>query len=366
MIEDESGGEESRRNGKGIALSKKMTAMLDFAESLRQTYADELRSKDIKKLIELSLTDLSKTKWQAVDTHLELRLQSLFYEENIEKERTFNIHENIFGGPQADFQIFAKKIGIDVEKMLNKLFNVMLIEITAFMKIQSDLKQKRFYPFEDFIKDYKDSYSQGYDREYYLSKEMIKIFNIGDEIIFKNIGDLGVRVKVIKGSGELDLCDIGFGYTRLLPLLYLLATRKEELERYMIDIYFILEEPENNLHPSLQSKLADLFSLIIRSEIRSEIKNYEKKEKGRVGLIVETHSEYLIRKLQYLTAKGELKTDDTVIHYFYPPDQIPIGEKQVKKINIRKDGMLTDDFGEGFFDETARWSFELLKLQNLN
>ena len=71
----------------------------------------------------------------------------------------------------------------------------------------------------------------------------------------------------------------------------------------------------------------------------------------------------MIRKLQYLTAKGEVKPEDVIIYYFNDPDNIPAGEKHVKKINILEDGSLSDDFGPGFYDEAANWELELLKLK---
>jgi len=80
--------------------------------------------------------------------------------------------------------------------------------------------------------------------------------------------------------------------------------------------------------------------------------------------IVETHSEYLIRKLQYLVVKGEEKPENIVIYYFDDPDEEKRqGRPQVKKITIQDDGNLSDDFGPGFFDEVARWELELLKLK---
>jgi len=38
----------------------------------------------------------------------------------------------------------------------------------------------------------------------------------------------------------------------------------------------------------------------------------------------------------------------------------------VKKIEILKDGSLSDDFGTGFFDEALNLEFELLKIKNKN
>jgi predicted ATP-dependent endonuclease of OLD family len=112
----------------------------------------------------------------------------------------------------------------------------------------------------------------------------------------------------------------------------------------------LLEEPEANLHPAFQSKLADLFAEVAI--------DYGQQ------LIVETHSEYMVRKFQYLVAKGKMKKEDVVIYYFHDPNNVPKGEKQVKRIDILEDGSLSDDFGTGFFDEAANWELELLRLKN--
>ena len=110
----------------------------------------------------------------------------------------------------------------------------------------------------------------------------------------------------------------------------------------------ILEEPEANLHPSLQSKLADLLMYI--------------QEREGVKFTIDTHSEYFIRKLQYLTAKKDLKTEDSVIYYFNDDKYVTNTEPKVKEIFINEDGGLTDSFGPGFFDEATKLQFDLIKL----
>jgi predicted ATPase len=109
----------------------------------------------------------------------------------------------------------------------------------------------------------------------------------------------------------------------------------------------IIEEPETNLHPALQSKLTDML--------------VECYEKYNIQFIIETHSEYLIRKLQYLIAKKDFKADDAVIYNFrkVPEDN----EEIVKRIDINEDGELSSDFYPGFFDEALNWELELLKLK---
>ena len=115
-----------------------------------------------------------------------------------------------------------------------------------------------------------------------------------------------------------------------------------------------IEEPEGFLHPLFQSILSDMFM--------------ESNELYNINFILETHSEYLIRKLQYLVANPEhsAKAEDISIYYMYHPDKIPEGQTQVVDLEIRPDGLLKKDFGEGFFDEASSWTFELLKLQSLN
>jgi len=80
-------------------------------------------------------------------------------------------------------------------------------------------------------------------------------------------------------------------------------------------------------------------------------------------LIIETHSEYLIRKLQYFTAKGDLDIDKTIIYYFNPINDLKKDEEHVKCIKINKDGSLTDDFGTGFFDEADNIALELFLIK---
>jgi len=112
-----------------------------------------------------------------------------------------------------------------------------------------------------------------------------------------------------------------------------------------------LEEPESNLHPDWQSKLV---SLIV----------YINKEFG-TSFVIETHSEYMIRKLQYLTASKDSKLgkDDSVIYYLNTPNAIlENGDKKVKKINIDEMGNLSADFGKGFYDEAINLKFDLLRL----
>lgn len=161
---------------------------------------------------------------------------------------------------------------------------------------------------------------------------------------------------------ERVLADLGYGFTQIAALILLFGLNENKIA--------ILEEPESNLHPKLQSLIADLLTEQVYSTDDYYYFNDEKQIHDTYQVnkspqfIVETHSEYMIRKFQYLVAKGEMKKEDIVIYYFHDPNNVPTGEPQVKKIEILEDGSLSGDFGTGFFDEATNWKFELMRLKN--
>ncbi len=165
----------------------------------------------------------------------------------------------------------------------------------------------------------------------------------------------GMMVEVIPGAGyrflfnrdgkSLDLTNLGSGASQILPILIQILLAKRETT-------IILEEPETNLHPNFQSKLADLIVESIGSPFGHQF-------------VIETHSEYLVRRLQYLVAKGEAKSDDLQIYYFNNPELAKEkGISQVMEINIFENGGLSQNFGEGFFDEASKLRFDLLEMNN--
>lgn len=186
--------------------------------------------------------------------------------------------------------------------------------------------------------------------------DSLKLFNIGDQLSIERHQGVASEIFIHRGTKKKLLADMGFGYTQLLPVILKVAIIAKENEWYKsyinIETYkptvLLLEEPESNLHPSYQSKLADL---IIDAACKFNIQ-----------FIIETHSEYLIRKLQFLVAKKEIKPQDISLYYFHEPNSIPDGEQQVKKIEIQKNGNLSDDFGSGFFDEADNLAMQLFIL----
>ena len=85
-------------------------------------------------------------------------------------------------------------------------------------------------------------------------------------------------------------------------------------------------------------------------------------QKYNIHFIIETHSEYLIRKLQVLVADKEnaLTANDVSLNYV---EKGKDGVSTNRKIEILDDGRLHGAFGTGFFDEADNRAMDLLHLK---
>jgi hypothetical protein len=177
----------------------------------------------------------------------------------------------------------------------------------------------------------------------FLVKHLKTLGIAEDFIIESSEGGAVLQPFFIVKNEKRSIADTGYGYMKVLLLLLDIVNADRNST-------IIVEEPEANLHPDFQSKLADIF--IDAHKIFGH------------HFIIETHSEYLIRKLQYLTAKGDFNKDDSVIYYLNHPKSKNC--KQVNTVKIRLDGRLDGDFGHGFFDEASNLITDLFRLSEDN
>ena len=157
-----------------------------------------------------------------------------------------------------------------------------------------------------------------------------------------------------ENEGRRLLADEGYGLTQLISLFIQIDIVIKENEMYSnrfqritkIHRFVAIEEPEIHLHPKYQSLLADMF--------------VEAYQKYNIHFIIETHSEYLIRKLQVLVADKEnkLTPNDVSLNYV---DKDENGISTNRKIEIREDGCLSAPFGTGFFDESKNLVMKMMK-----
>jgi hypothetical protein len=184
----------------------------------------------------------------------------------------------------------------------------------------------------------------------------VRKFRIGDEIFFNTHG-VHTEIQIKKNGKYFNLSDEGLGVSKLTPIIINIiniAHKCSDPGALQMGATLLLEEPEGGLHPALQSQLAEFF--------------YDAYKKFNIQFIIETHSEYLIRKLQFLIGsnKSQLNIDDVVIYYFYEPSNPLVlnnNVKQVEKIEIDELGRLTKEFGTGFFDESDKIALDIFLLQ---
>lgn len=187
-------------------------------------------------------------------------------------------------------------------------------------------------------------------------------FKIGKEIRVNRNDEFGFSRLILKQNDESEtsLVDLGFGISQVLPLLIRIVTlafknRPKDEEAEFTSSTIIIEEPEGNLHPALQSKLAELF--------------IDASNRFNIQFILETHSEYLIYKLQSYISNKIIKHTDVKIYYLNHPAAVKAdtNKKYINPVEIQANGSINlAHFGTGFFDEQTKLKLTLLNIQRDN
>jgi len=144
-----------------------------------------------------------------------------------------------------------------------------------------------------------------------------------------------VLVRAWGGGPEVNLVDVGFGISQVLPVIVqcFYATRGSLV---------ILEQPEIHLHPSAQSGLADLLTEAIHAR--------EDGEDRGVQLLVESHSEHLLERLQRRIAEGKLSKDDVAVYFCEQEGaaskMTPLELDRFGNISNWPDGFFGDEMGD--------------------
>lgn len=137
------------------------------------------------------------------------------------------------------------------------------------------------------------------------------------------IKDIIHQILVKQNSLDLDITDVGFGVSQVLPVIIQGFLSKEKS-------ITLIEQPEIHLHPKMQADLADLF---IDIAIK---KNSKKNEITNKYLIIETHSEYLLKRLRRRISENKISPDSVAIYYIEPQEETK--SATIKKIDISSKG----------------------------
>ncbi len=268
----------------------------------------------------------------------------------------------------VEYPINFTSLGFSIKYLLKRILNPYLCGKLGYVDA-STVDVKRLYPlnlsdsFGNLWKNYNDmktyhKFSVNNEKGTFLRK-WLKAFEICDDVIVENLEGM-LRIKLISKDnpeGRL-LADYGYGVTQLIALLLNIEIAinncEDTIESFLdeplddgrlsiIPYRLILEEPEVHLHPCLQSQLADLFLDAYRHGVE---------------FVVETHSEYLVRRTQVLVASRFCKNARYIPSfrvYYFPENGKPYD------MGFQKNGYFKESFGPGFLDEAGKWTRELMR-----
>ncbi|WP_421994528.1 DUF3696 domain-containing protein [Roseococcus sp.] len=180
--------------------------------------------------------------------------------------------------PKRDY-LWARSRPYDVGQRGEKTIDAILAATEA--NVQLNLKPKtRLRPFQAMVAHW--------------LKQLGLIHSFKVEEIAEGSNRWQAKVTTREGGSEVLLTDVGFGVSQVLPVVTLLLFVPEGST-------VILEQPEIHLHPLAQAALADV---IIHAAIHR-----------RVQVILESHSEHLLLRLQRRVAEEALNAGDVRLYF---------------------------------------------------
>ena len=212
--------------------------------------------------------------------------------------------------------------------------------------------QQRIYQTSKTNHHLEDALSVLLNMQYKDNKEQLQfinhwIYQFGitekskDKLIVEAIEGDYVRGFIEQQVGEktkrINIADLGLGIAQLIPIIIYTA---DAIDSHKL---ICIEEPGTHLHPNLQSKLVEF----IQDGIDKKI-----------NFLLETHSEYFIRKLQYQVVHDDKFTSENLIIRYFASSK-----EEDLKVSIREDGELLNfetnevitSLGDGFLDEATKW-----------
>ena len=156
------------------------------------------------------------------------------------------------------------------------------------------------------------------------------------------IGDLDdnnyeIRIQKTPNSAEVTLADVGYGVGDLFPLLVHCCYVPEGST-------LILEQPGIHLHPMAQAQLADLFLEVIAER--------------NLQILVESHSEHLLTRLQRRIAEKQIDQDDVALYFCRNTD----GVSTIEGLEVTESGDIKN-WPENFFGDVMGDMFAMTDKQ---
>ena len=161
---------------------------------------------------------------------------------------------------------------------------------------------------------------------------MIQEFKV--ELIAKGSSLYRVHVKKSPKAPDVLITDVGFGVSQSLPVVALCYYVPEGST-------ILLEQPEIHLHPSVQAGLADVLIDAVKTR--------------GVQIVLESHSEHLLLRLQRRIAEQQGLSEKNVALYFCDSRA---GESRIRRLQMDMYGDIVnwpdEFFGDAFGEVAAK------------
>jgi predicted ATPase len=164
----------------------------------------------------------------------------------------------------------------------------------------------------------------------------------GLQVDVSTLQDVIHKLKIHQYSLDLDITDVGFGISQILPVI---------VQGFLSfdNSLTMIEQPEIHLHPKMQADLADLFiDVVTGTTPQNHIFFGKKQPLSKKYLLIETHSEYLLHRLRRRMSEGKISAQDVAIYFIAPPKD-KNGSSEIQEKEISEDGAFEwpQDFYEG-------------------
>jgi predicted ATPase len=148
-----------------------------------------------------------------------------------------------------------------------------------------------------------------------------------------------VLIKTDSGGTEVNITDVGVGVSQVLPALVQAFYCPPNSTVWM-------EQPEIHLHPQVQAQLADVLISAVQASEKGKLRNTQ--------LIVESHSEHFLNRLQRRIAEEKINPTDVAIYFARRVGR----ETTLELLKLNEYGDIEnwpeDFFGDEMADLTAR------------
>ncbi len=200
------------------------------------------------------------------------------------------------------------------------------------------------YPgtFENYVASIIYQWQETTDSRLKMLADALYILGLTGQISTKKISDAHIEIKVgllpRRGTSEMDMVDIadvGFGVSQVLPVLVALIVAKPGQLVY-------LDEPELHLHPRAQVALAQVLASAAKRGVR---------------VVAETHSSLLLLAVQTLVAEGSLSPELVKLHWFTRDDN---GATRIDTADLDETGAY-GDWPEDFDDVDLKTQSRYIK-----